>query len=159
VYEVYRPETSAFYRNERHFGQIVWRQSDDMPRGPRNFIEMAYRLLQHRQGKGWEFWFGTPDRVSDWHVYQHEYIDELNFMPPAAELFEGWELGDQLLASVGERLKGIGWDGEGIFQVFWLPPFLRFLGLVNGTTDVMGFWSSRITMVFRGWLVLSRFRG
>jgi hypothetical protein len=85
---------------------------------------MAYRLLQHRQGVGWEFWFGTPDRVADWHVYRYEYIDELSFMPPALELFAGWELGNQMLLAVGERLRQIGWDGEGVFQIFWLPPFL-----------------------------------
>jgi hypothetical protein len=28
------------------------------------------------------------------------------------------------LARVGERLRERGWDGNGVFQVFWLPPFL-----------------------------------
>jgi hypothetical protein len=124
VLEWLRPEQFRYRAGELNLWPIAWRREDGMPRGPRNLIEMAYRLLQHRQGAGWEFWFGTPDRVADWHVYGYEYIDELDFMPPAAELFCGWELGDLLLAAVGERLRGIGWDGEGVIQMFWLPPFL-----------------------------------
>ena len=111
------------------FGQNLWlysttRNGDGMPRGPRTLIEMAYRLLEKRAGVGWEFVFGTPDRVAEWHLYNYEYVDDLMFMPPAVELFHGWELGDALLAAVGERLRGIGWEGDGVFQVLWLPPFL-----------------------------------
>ena len=82
-----RPEQFRHSADAHYLWPIAWRQDDGMPRGPRSMIEMAYRLLQHRQSIGWEFWFGTPDRVADWHVYRYEYIDELNFMPPAAELF------------------------------------------------------------------------
>lgn len=94
------------------------------PRGPRSLAEMTARLLHQRRDGGWEFVFGTPDRVRDWVVYHYEYIDDLNWMPPADELFRDWSLGDELLAQVGARLRQIGWDGEGVFQVFWLPPFL-----------------------------------
>lgn len=85
---------------------------------------MAARLLHQRRDGGWEFVFGTPDRVRDWHLYAYEYIDDLNWMPPANELFRDWELGDELLARVGDRFREAGWDGDGVFQVFWLPPFL-----------------------------------
>lgn len=85
---------------------------------------MSRRLLQGRGEAGWEFVFGTPDRVADWHVYAYEYVDDLNFMPPAAELFRDWPLGQELLLQIGRRLQEIGWNGEGVFQVFWLPPFL-----------------------------------
>jgi hypothetical protein len=68
--------------------------------------------------------FGTPERVADWHLYSYEFIDDLNFMPPASELFRGWPLGEDLLTRVGERLCTMGWDGDGVFQVLWLPPFL-----------------------------------
>ena len=95
-----------------------------IPRGPRSIVEMAARLLHQRRDGGWEFVFGTPDRVRDWHIYAYEYIDDLNWMPPAAELFRDWELGDELIARVAERFREIGWEGDGEFQVFWLPPFL-----------------------------------
>jgi hypothetical protein len=92
-----------------------------MVRGPRSLAEMTCRLLNWRS---WEFYFGTPDRVPDWHLYAYEYVDDLKFMPPATELFRDWELGEELLLRVGERFREEGWDGNGVFQVFWLPPFV-----------------------------------
>ena len=98
--------------------------------GPRTYAEMICRQADQWRRVGWEQVFGTPDRVKDWHVFGYEWVDDLNWMPPAAELFRDWPLGDELLARVAERCREVGWEGDGVFQVFWLPPFLG-LGVEN----------------------------
>jgi len=87
-----------------------------------SWIEQAYRLT--RRTWFWEGVFGTPDRVADWHVISYEYIDDLDFMPWAREVLRKWEFGELLIAAVAERCLEAGWEGDGEFQVLWLPPFL-----------------------------------
>jgi hypothetical protein len=40
------------------------------------------------------------------------------------EVLRKWEFGEPLLAAVAARCRADGWEGDGEFQVLWLPPFL-----------------------------------
>ena len=77
----------------------------------------------NRDPKFWERRFGTPDGVKHWHLYSYEYLDDLSFMPLASEVFKNWSDGEKLVKAVEDRLKNIGWEGDGDMQVMWLPPF------------------------------------
>jgi hypothetical protein len=67
--------------------------------------------------------FGTPECARNYHYYAFEYLDDLAFMPPAKEVFGSWRHGEALLTEVGAKMKSLGWEGDGEFQVLWLPPF------------------------------------
>jgi hypothetical protein len=71
----------------------------------------------------WEERFGTPDCARNYHYYAYEYLDDLNFMPPAHEVFGEWSHAARLLEAVGAKLKTLGWEGDGEFQLLWVPPF------------------------------------
>ena len=94
------------------------------PREPSSVADMMGRLSRHWGEGRWELAFGTPDDVANWHIYVFEYLDDLNWMPPAHEILKGWLLADDLLTAVAARCREKGWDGDGIFQAMWLPPFL-----------------------------------
>jgi hypothetical protein len=73
-----------------------------------------------------EFWrerIGASEGVQKWHFYAYEYLDDLAFMKPARELFEGWAEGDVNCQTLEEKFRELGWDGDGVLQVMWLPPF------------------------------------
>ncbi|WP_294399614.1 hypothetical protein [Prosthecobacter sp.] len=71
----------------------------------------------------WEARFGTPECVQNYHCYAYEYLDDLSFMPLARDLFGDWKFAPSLLAKVTDKLKALGWEGDGEFQILWLPPF------------------------------------
>lgn len=91
---------------------------------------MMARVSKHWGDGRWELAFGTAADVAAWHIYAFEYLDDLNWMPPAHEALRGWPLADDLLAAVAARCREKGWQGDGIFQVMWLPPLLG-VGLPN----------------------------
>jgi hypothetical protein len=78
-----------------------------------------------RQRKA-QFWlkrFGTPDCVANYSFYAYEYLDDLSFMRPAREVLTDWDQAEALIAAVGQHFKQIGWEGDGLMQILWLPPF------------------------------------
>jgi hypothetical protein len=77
----------------------------------------------NRNGKFWGRRLGSPSGVEHWVLYSYEYLDDLSFMPLASEVFKDWADGGKIVSAVGERLKKLGWDGDGDIQVMWLPPF------------------------------------
>lgn len=71
----------------------------------------------------WEERFGTPACAKNYHYYAYEYLDDLQFMRSAKEVFGDWRHAEALVAAVGEKMKSLGWEGDGEFQIFWLPAF------------------------------------
>lgn len=86
-----------------------------------------------RSGVFWEKHFGKPECARNYHYYAYEYLDDLSFMPSALEALDGWPHATQLLNEVAARLKDLGWEGDGEFQMLWLPPFVG-----AGTQDNFG---------------------
>jgi hypothetical protein len=71
----------------------------------------------------WESQFGKAGCAKNYHYYSYEYLDDLSFMRPASEVFGGWPQASELIQSVSSKLKELGWQGDGEFQVMWFPPF------------------------------------
>ncbi len=66
-----------------------------------------------------------PERLSEFHAYMFEWIDNLHFIQ-SAESFLGY-LGEQLtdyLAIARKQFLDAGWDGDGEIGLLWLPPFV-----------------------------------
>jgi hypothetical protein len=62
--------------------------------------------------------------VDQYIVYQYQYIDTLDYMRDAKEVFAAYPGREQLFERVKKRLLQGGWEGDGILQILWLPPFL-----------------------------------
>jgi hypothetical protein len=71
----------------------------------------------------WESRFGKPACAKNYHYYGYEYLDDLSFMRLASEVFAGWPHASELIENVSGKLKELGWEGDGEFQVMWFPPF------------------------------------
>ncbi len=71
----------------------------------------------------WEKRLGNSQGVKNWYFYSYEYLDDLSFMPLASEVFKEWPEGQKIILAVEERLRKIGWEGDGEMQLMWLPPF------------------------------------
>jgi hypothetical protein len=74
--------------------------------------------------KFWQERFGTPECARNYHYYAYEYLDDLSFLPSALEAFDEWHHAPKLLEEVSAKLKSLGWEGTGEFQMLWLPPFV-----------------------------------
>ena len=64
-----------------------------------------------------------PACVGSYSFYAYEYLDDLSFMRPAREVLADWDQAEALIAAVEQRFKQIGWEGDGLMQLLWLPPF------------------------------------
>lgn len=71
----------------------------------------------------WEKHFGKPEFARNYHYYAYEYLDDVSFMRSATEVFGGWPHAQRLIEEVSAKLKALGWEGTGEFQVLWFPPF------------------------------------
>jgi len=71
----------------------------------------------------WEARFGKAECAKNYHYYAYEYLDDLSFLRSASEVFNGWAAGAELIENVSSKLKDLGWEGDGEFQVMWFPPF------------------------------------
>jgi hypothetical protein len=66
----------------------------------------------------------NPKCVNDFFVYQYQHLDGLTYMQEAEPLFRSHRNGAALIANIKRRLKAAGWEGDGVLQILWLPPFL-----------------------------------
>ncbi len=100
--------------------------------------------------KFWQERFGSPECARNYHYYAYEYLDDLSHMPPALGEFGSWRQGSELLAEVSKKLKQLGWEGTGEFQMLWLPPFVG-----AGPKDNFGCYVLHVKQIDDGisWLV------
>lgn len=85
---------------------------------------LAHSAAEHeRNSQFWSERFGTSDCVRNYHFYAYEYLDDLSFMRPARDAFADWEHAEAVIERVEKRFQRIGWEGDGLMQLLWLPPF------------------------------------
>lgn len=65
----------------------------------------------------------NPELVRNFNVYEYEHIDVLDFMPSADDVLGGCQGYNELLNEVKNKLRENGWEGDGIIQLLWIPPF------------------------------------
>ena len=71
----------------------------------------------------WTRELGSKTAFGDYHIYSYEWIDRLSGFEDAEEFLSGWALKDAFLNQMRDRFKSAGWQGDGQFQILWLPPF------------------------------------
>ncbi len=76
----------------------------------------------------------NPRCVHDYHVYEYQYIDILEFMPSAEQVLKNIPNRDEIIHNVTNKLKESGWEGDGEIQILWMPPFIG-----AGVDDTWGF--------------------
>lgn len=95
---------------------------------------MALQEELHLQEQS-DFWFdeelvilaeeiNNPTVVRNYIVYSYGHLDTLAYMKDAREILQRTPAGKQILSHVRMRLLEAGWEGDGIIQLMWLPPFL-----------------------------------
>lgn len=65
-----------------------------------------------------------PERFASYFVYEYQHIDYLDLMPPASLALRKYPNVRQIITEVGRRFLDAGWEGDGVIQLLWLPPFL-----------------------------------
>jgi hypothetical protein len=65
-----------------------------------------------------------PEAIKDYRVYQYQHIDVLGFMRRAEDILRDDERKDDYLAAIQQRFLDAGWEGDGVLQAMWFPPFV-----------------------------------
>lgn len=58
------------------------------------------------------------------HLYNFEWIDNLNFLRPPADLITDCSRRKRIEAAVARRFSSEGWEGTGKLSILWLPGFV-----------------------------------
>lgn len=66
----------------------------------------------------------TPEDVRDFFVYSYHFIDDRLFFLNARETLTGFPDGYALVDEAEKLFKRYGWEGDGILELLWLPPFI-----------------------------------
>lgn len=66
---------------------------------------------------------GSRKAFAKYYIYSYEWIDRLSGFEDAEEFLGDWALKDVFLNQMRARFKSGGWQGDGKFQILWLPPF------------------------------------
>ena len=74
-----------------------------------------------------------PESARDLLVYQYHFLDSLVYMQEASRTLCGHPNGEALITQVKKRLRSAGWEGDGVLQLLWLPPFVG-----TGVEDTWG---------------------
>lgn len=64
------------------------------------------------------------ESISQYFVYEYPHLDDLRYMANAALLLEPGQPQEEVIDTIGELFLQRGWDGEGLIQAMWLPPFV-----------------------------------
>lgn len=68
--------------------------------------------------------FAIPaTKLAKYHTYRFHYLDDLSFMQPAAEALSIFPDADSYIDEIKGLFHQHGWEGDGMIQLFWLPPF------------------------------------
>ena len=68
--------------------------------------------------------FDNPKLIADFFVYQYQHVDELAFMPLAADVLAHHPRFGEVIEKVKYRLGAEGWEGDGQIRLLWFPPFI-----------------------------------
>jgi hypothetical protein len=65
-----------------------------------------------------------PSIVDDYLVYCYQFIDTRAFMHDASSVLKEHPDGEAVVTRVKSHLSNNGWEGDGVLQLLWLPPFI-----------------------------------
>ncbi len=65
-----------------------------------------------------------PTSVRKWNAYSYHHIDILVGMPKARDVLFDSQGGFELMQEIMALFRRAGWEGDGMIQIMWLPPFL-----------------------------------
>lgn len=65
-----------------------------------------------------------PEAIKDYRVYTYQHIDVLGFMRRAEDVLCGDERKDEYLSAIRQRFLEAGWEGDGVLEAMWFPPFV-----------------------------------
>ena len=99
-----RPGSSAFQNDDGPAREFQWQCAY-------GFDELAFVL-------------GTPEDIQNLFVYQYHFLDYLEYAVDAQRVFANHSRKDDYLRAVKERFQRAGWEGDGVIQFIWLPPFI-----------------------------------
>ena len=68
--------------------------------------------------------FENPRVINDFFVYEYQHVDELAFMPLAADVLSHHPRYKEVIEKVKFRLSAEGWEGDGQLRLLWIPPFI-----------------------------------
>ncbi|MEZ0175554.1 MAG: toll/interleukin-1 receptor domain-containing protein [Candidatus Reddybacter sp.] len=76
----------------------------------------------------------NPECVHEYHGYEYQHIDVLEYMPSAETVLQHTPNRDEIIKNVKKKLSDDGWEGDGEIQILWVPPFVG-----AGVEDTWGF--------------------
>ncbi|MEO6278696.1 hypothetical protein [Roseateles sp.] len=79
----------------------------------------------------------AAEALRSFFIYGFEWIDNLLFLQDP-EVFVGADAG-KYLDIAKERFLEFGWEGDGVIQLLWLPPFVFPVGL-NVPPEGVALW-------------------
>jgi hypothetical protein len=83
-----------------------------------------YDLLGHNYLAFFHQELRDPSVVDDYLVYQYHHIDTLAYMLDAETILKQHASGGALIKRIKSHLRNNGWEGDGVLQLLWLPPFI-----------------------------------
>jgi hypothetical protein len=66
----------------------------------------------------------NPSIVDEYFVYWYYHLDTLVYMHDATTILKQHPSGEMLISRIKSHLSNHGWEGDGVLQLLWLPPFV-----------------------------------
>lgn len=66
----------------------------------------------------------NPEDIRDFFVYSYHFIDDRLFFLNASETLGEFSDGYAIINEAEKLLKQHGWEGDGVLELLWLPPFI-----------------------------------
>lgn len=67
---------------------------------------------------------GTPEDIQNVFVYQYHFLDYLEYTVDAQRVLANHRRKEDYLRAIKQRFQRAGWEGDGVIQFIWLPPFI-----------------------------------
>jgi len=75
-----------------------------------------------------------PETLRTFAVYSYEWIDNLNFTLDPKDCLEN---PDDYIDIAKDMFLEAGWDGDGIIELMWIPPFVLEQQMTTNTLGVV----------------------
>lgn len=66
-----------------------------------------------------------PELIRRYHVFEYQFLDNLGFMYNAKDILGFHNNYNKLIYEIRNHFLRAGWEGDGVIQLLWFPPFLQ----------------------------------